>query len=78
MNDEIARKVAALERDNGRLEARCGELAAEVALVKEANGCLQERLTAMEAEIQKERHYRQTGTLPPKPDHYPIDFEERR
>ena len=35
---------------------------------------LREEVTTLKADIQRERHYRQTGTLPQR-DHFPIDFE---
>jgi len=76
----LQRRFDAMEVEIGQLKARDGELAAELAIVRQeaadlrsrcefqehVSGSLQERLAALEDELQTERHYRQTGTLPPK------------
>ena len=73
----LKRQLDAMQTEIGRLTARDGELAADAAIARqeaadlrstvahleEANGCLQERLAKLEADIQKERKYRQTGRL---------------
>ena len=77
---QLQGRLSAMQVEIGQLKARDGELAAELAIVRQeaadlrsrcefleqVTGSLQERLAALEAEIQKERVYRQTGTLPPK------------
>jgi chromosome segregation ATPase len=75
---ELAAELAIVQKEAEDLRIRCE-------LQEQVTGSLQERLAALEAgfaalkaEIQRERHYRQTGTLPPKPDRFPIDFEQVR